>query len=669
MADTEARPRFYEGQFLGASDLTAVVDYARSGLGRARIGAHTWGIALGLDLVEAPGPNGTLDVFIEPGYAWDGLGRPVVVASPTKIAGSLFATFDADFVPNSPPPPPRPVDVWLNYDERMAQGPPPGFETCDATDAFARVVETFTVVVGPKNPFAGQRDPIVVAGQTMDASLALRTFDSTASEIVDASIPQQDLPGSGERRLWLVPLGAVLWQPGDPGRFVARTQAELDRTIRTRRYSGAVAEAVEATAGRVRIHDRGKPYSAFFSEELLWVEGETRLDGHARIYGKRIEFVRSHTENPRAPFHVLRTDDPALKRTALRLVIGDASAGANRLSVGPKNGVDGAGNDTYAEGLVVTDKGNVGIGTPDPKGPLHIGADGVEIGTSATPDENFYLQSNTDGPRALRIYKGDFGAGTHVATFGQSGRVGIGTNDPANALHVAGATGVRQNALCLSGNPDWSSVTFNAFHNEANNAWVFPDATRPAVTLEMDALGNVPRFEVFSTTLGNNQAWVSRLKVFGHTGNVAMAHNGGNVGVGTTTPAARLDVQGGGLNVSGDVRFGNGALLAAGAVSAVRIVWGTVSTGTNVIAGEGFTVVRMGDGRYEITFGPAFPTRPAATATPIWGNPDVDAGTFVNPKTNAVIDLLQTNRMIVALGDPDGNLADGAFTFIVIGPR
>jgi hypothetical protein len=669
MADIEERPRFYEGQFLGASDLTAAVDYSRSQFQRAQVGAHTWGIALGLDLVEVPGPNGTLDVFIEPGYAWDGFGRPIVVASPTKIPSSLFATFDADFVTGNPPPPPRPIDVWLNYDERMTQGPPPGFETCDAEDAFARVVETFTIVVGPKNTIASQRDPIVIAGQSMDSSLALKTFDATAPEIADASVPQQDLPESGDRKLWLIPLGTVLWQPGNPGLFTARTQAELDRTLRTRRYSGAVAEAIETRAGRVRIHDRGAAYSTFFTEELLWVEGETRLDGHARLYGKRIEFVRSHTENPRAPFHVLRTDDPALNKIALRLVIGDQAAGDNRLSVGPKNGVDAAGNDTYAEGLVVTDKGFVGIGTSDPKGPLHIAADGIEIGTSATPDDNFYLQSNTDGPRALRIYKGDFGAGTHIATFGQNGRVGVGTTDPANMLHVNGATGIRQNALYLSGNPDWSSVTFNAFHNEGNNAWSFPDPTKPAVTMEMDAFGGVPRCEIFSTTLGNNQAWISRLKVSGHTGDVAMAYNGGNVGVGTFTPGSKLDVQGGSLNVSGDVRFGNGAFLAAGAASAVRIVWGTVSTGTNIIAGEGFTVIRMSEGRYEVTFSPGFPTRPAASVTGIYLNPDLDAGTAADPKQNAIIDLIQSNRMIVVLGDANGALSDGAFTFIVIGPR
>ena len=40
--------------------------------------------------------------------------------------------------------------------------------------------------------------------------------------------------------------------------------------------------------------------------------------------------------------------------------------------------------------------------------------DGLEIGTSNTPEDNFYLQSNTDGPRALRIYNKDVGSGTPV---------------------------------------------------------------------------------------------------------------------------------------------------------------------------------------------------------------------------------------------------------------
>src|SRR5262249_37423053 len=54
--DQAQRATFYEGQYLGAADLTAVVDYGRVQHARHLLGAHTWGIAMGLELDERPDP-------------------------------------------------------------------------------------------------------------------------------------------------------------------------------------------------------------------------------------------------------------------------------------------------------------------------------------------------------------------------------------------------------------------------------------------------------------------------------------------------------------------------------------------------------------------------------------------------------------------------------------
>ena len=134
------------------------------------------------------------------------------------------------------------------------------------------------------------------------------------------------------------------------------------------------------------------------------------------------------------------------------------------------------------------------------------------------------MQVNADGPQGLRVYNGDMGAGTHVASFTQTGRLGIGTNDPTKLLHVRGDLGLRQNRLYMSGGANnWSSITFNAHHSADGGSWVFPDPAVPAVTIEMDAAGGPSRFEVYSTMLGDNTAWRSRLRVDGHNGNVGMA--------------------------------------------------------------------------------------------------------------------------------------------------
>src|SRR6266446_3093167 len=92
------RPNFYEGQYLGARDLTAAQEYQRQQDQRHRLAEHTWGIAAGLELEERDqaGGAGTVDVFLKPGYAVDGFGRPLVVLAPAKLPEFLFASFVPD---------------------------------------------------------------------------------------------------------------------------------------------------------------------------------------------------------------------------------------------------------------------------------------------------------------------------------------------------------------------------------------------------------------------------------------------------------------------------------------------------------------------------------------------------------------------------------------------
>ena len=425
------------------------------------------------------------------------------------------------------------MEIWIRYDELLGQGPRPGFETCGADSAYSRVTERFILEAGPRPDTASRRDAIEIAGRSMDASQALRTFDPAAPELADGSVPHQVLPEESEHALWLVPLGVVLYQPGAPGKLAPRDAAAQARSASSREYAGVVAGSVEATGGVVRIHDRAKPYSTFGSEELLRVEGDIRSDGDVRIFGRKLELIASHAESPRLPVQVLRRDDPGAGSTALTLVIGDKQAGGNKLVVARKSGAD-----AYEARMVVTDQGNVGIGTEEPKAPLHLPELGLQIGTAtgAATVNNFEIQSSDVGVRALRFLNGDFGSGKALMSLTATGRLGLGETNPSNGLHVTNNLGIRQNAMYLSGDARWSSLTFNAHHNEANTAWEFPDTSKPALTVEMDAIDGFPRFEVLATApAAGNQSWQSRLFVHGHTG---------DVGIGTSNPAARLDVIG-----------------------------------------------------------------------------------------------------------------------------
>lgn len=86
---TELRPRFADGQVLGAEDLEAEQEYLVAGRRRHLLSGHTPGIVTGL---EPSLQNGT--VTVSPGLAIDGYGRELVVteaSSPTAPAGARAA--------------------------------------------------------------------------------------------------------------------------------------------------------------------------------------------------------------------------------------------------------------------------------------------------------------------------------------------------------------------------------------------------------------------------------------------------------------------------------------------------------------------------------------------------------------------------------------------------
>ncbi|GHO83204.1 hypothetical protein [Dictyobacter formicarum] len=100
---------------------------------------------------------------------------------------------------------------------------------------------------------------------------------------------------------------------------------------------------------------------------------------------------------------------------------------------------------------------------------------------------------------------------------------------------------VRQNSLYMSGGIGWSSLTYNAHHNDANNQWVFPDTSHPAVTVEMDDNSGVPRFQVWSTTSGNHTGWMERFAINGNSGDVSTV--GGNLSTGMITATGEIAVK------------------------------------------------------------------------------------------------------------------------------
>jgi len=559
------RPRFYEQQYLGARDLTGVVQYARESHARHDLGAHIWGIAAGLQIVEKPSKcGGPLEVYLEPGYAWDGFGRPITLLAPVRVPPALFdsLTYEASDGNN---PPGRLVPLWIRYRESAVGGPPPGFEICNSDDQYSRTWETYQLVAGHMIAHYDRHDPVSVAGYSVDARDVADKLGipgpvvggvATAATLEDESVAYQSFPSKDTSR-WLVPLGVVRWLPPNgaaAGGFQQRVEsADPDLTVgprdltdneRRRRYIGVVAGTVNAAGKAIRLRSRDGAFDPqVWSNELVWVEGAARVAGDVTLLDGKLSFRDARYDDHQVPLNISRIELNALGGRDLLEQIGVAETGFNRLVIGPIVGT------TVKEKFVVTDNGKVGVGEPKPDRPLVVRAQGANedvIGLEAAAGATKWAFAlKTNGVDGLHIRETVSNATRVFVKDG--GDVGIGTTAPTHNLHVNGSRGIRQNELYMSGGFDgtgWSSFAFNAHHNAANTDWVFPNPSHPAVTVEMDDSGGTPRFEVWSTTMGNKTQWKQRLRINGDTGDFVVAHNGGRAGIGTAFPKCRLHVEG-----------------------------------------------------------------------------------------------------------------------------
>jgi hypothetical protein len=94
MTDKIERPVFYEGQILGADDLTATVDAAGGRLTRHERYLHLWGIAYGLELSgkDKQTAKGAAykEVTLSAGMAVDGTGREIIVPADELLSEDRF---------------------------------------------------------------------------------------------------------------------------------------------------------------------------------------------------------------------------------------------------------------------------------------------------------------------------------------------------------------------------------------------------------------------------------------------------------------------------------------------------------------------------------------------------------------------------------------------------
>lgn len=240
-------------------------------------------------------------------------------------------------------------------------------------------------------------------------------------------------------------------------------------------------------------------------------------------------------------------------------------------------------------------------------------------------------QALTGAPYALGPWQR---IGTNLTFSG--GSVGIGTTSPVHTLHVKSV----EPALVLE---DAASASLQSgyisFRNPTSETGWFGYGT--AGSPDMTIANARPNGDIALWAGGE------RLRV---------DYSSGNVGIGTATPASRLEVR-------GDIRLGStGEYFSPASSENLRIIRGKVSAAGSVAFGTGFTVARSAVGVYVITYSTSFPSGqwPVVTAS-AESNGSVARFAMINTPTHI--------SAVVRVVNGSGTAADADFYFIAVGTR
>ena len=171
---------------------------------------------------------------------------------------------------------------------------------------------------------------------------------------------------------------------------------------------------------------------------------------------------------------------------------------------------------------------------------------GASSAYNAATSVSFYTAANTTTR-----------TGTERARIDSSGNIGIGTSSPSSLLHLGGSTNKGVEITSSTANAGYLAVfqdqaIFSINRDGSDGS--FADTSKAAAVIKLNSAAADSNIE-FQTTTTNNASPTTRLTI----------DKNGNVGIGTTSPAQKLDVSGHiKMTGSGTYMFGGDNEILAG---------------------------------------------------------------------------------------------------------
>lgn len=482
------RLKYFNHQFLRVEDFQEEQDYHLKMRRRLNRVLHTWGVAEGLQVTAAAGATA---VRVSAGTAIDEQGREIVLLTERTEPLGTYST--------------RTVFVTLRYLE----------EPTDETDETGTRLEARRWTERPDVK-------IVDAAPARQGEVIVLARVNLAANGTVASVDEGDV---AVRRRYAGVVGGDLEVRSLALAMEGRPAAEYPLL----RWGAALRADL---TGSLRVTQNATV------DGKLTVTGTSTLTGNAALSGRLAVGIVAAD----APLH-LKGGSWDLAAGEGDIKVGDA---AQRLKIGVALGGAGGGDvRVRAHGgtnrlilgsgtadVLTVQNGRVGIGTIDPLATLHVPESGIQIGASATVANNFHFVSDevpAGAPRALRLYGGNYGSGTHLLSVTATGRVGVGTTVPAAQLHATTHIAV---GPIISG-PGNGKL-------EASGPVAELSLIRRSLTAWPAAPAAGDRWVWFNQD-GKMRLWTEAIA------DVMAATPTGNVGIGTISPTARLQVANGAI--------------------------------------------------------------------------------------------------------------------------